>query len=484
MPGIGLVTALAFSLLGAEPVWPDLNSQPPATGGGENDAALVVAIEHYACLPQVAGAVELGLAWYLYLGTVRNIPTVTLLKDSEATPNKIRNALDAVAERVKPGGRAWVVFIGHGAPSQDGRDGVLVGAMAQADQVDFFPQTVPRGEVVQRLRKATPGALPPVLVIDACFSGTDTEGKTLVKGAQFAVSQDMLEEEEEEATLLTAGRARDIAGQLPGAQHPAFSYLLLGALRGWGDRDGDGVVTALEAVQYAQDAILMLDSGRQQKPQFHGPDQALTARLQGTALEKGPDLKRIRVDMIRGAQEGAATGFGSRASGSASASGESDSLDRKLADVERATKERLLKERLEAEAQEQTRQEQAQRVEASWKRVMALADAGVPNAMEALEAFLAAYSKDPHAASHVAEARKLMVRLALAQAAGNSLVSVEQVQQLVVQLSALIDAGNCAMARLMFQNAAMVMGYTFEMQVIDALIKSQCEDGTGQSPSP
>jgi len=228
----------------------------------------------------------------------------------------------------------------------------------------------------------------------------------------------------------------------------------------------------------------MLDSGRQQKPQFQGPDQALTARSPGALLEKGPDLMKIRTGLIRGAQEGAAKEFGSKGSGSAQGSSESDAFDRKLADVERAAKERLLEERLEAEAQERTRKEQAQRVEASWKRVMALADAGVPNAMEALEAFLAAYSKDPLGASHVAEARKLMVRLALAQATGNSLVSVEQVQQLVVQLSALIEAGNCAGARLMFQNAAMFIGYTFEMQMIDALIKSQCEDGSGQSPSP
>jgi hypothetical protein len=48
--------------------------------------------------------------------------------------------------------------------------------------------------------------------------------------------------------VLSAGKGDQFAGPLPGLGRPAFSWLVLGALRGWGDADRDGTVTAREAV--------------------------------------------------------------------------------------------------------------------------------------------------------------------------------------------------------------------------------------------
>ena len=49
-------------------------------------------------------------------------------------------------------------------------------------------------------------------------------------------------------TVLTAATADQVAGPLPGAARPAFSYLVLGGLRGWADSDHNGRVTAGETV--------------------------------------------------------------------------------------------------------------------------------------------------------------------------------------------------------------------------------------------
>src|SRR5262245_19679922 len=108
--------------------WPDLATTPAATGGGENDAALPVGVGQYLDVPAVAGAAANVEDFYAYLTRTLRVPaaSVTLLRNKEATVEKMRKFAAEAASRVKPGGTLWFVFVGHGAPAQDGRDGVLV----------------------------------------------------------------------------------------------------------------------------------------------------------------------------------------------------------------------------------------------------------------------------------------------------------------------------------------------------------------------
>lgn len=400
MPGMGLVTALVLSLLGADPLWPDLSKLPEATGGGERDAAVVVAVEDYVFLPDVAGASDVGIAWYMYLSKVRRVPVVMLLRDGEATVNKMRDALEKAVKRVQPGGRVWFVFIGHGAPSKDGKDGQLVGVTAQADEMDFYPHTLGRSEVLAILGKASSGAQPPVLVLDACFSGTDMAGATLIKGAQFVVSEELADSKSDQATLLTAGRAKDIAGPLPGAARPAFSYLVLGALRGWGDADGDGVVTAQEAVRYAQDALISLEPGRMQEPQRSGLDQPLTVKLTGSTVERGPDLADIRLALSKGVSNASWSG------------NVQHDVSKKLAELEKARKEREIWETKAREAERAARAAHEAEVGKVWAEVQRVAKGGGPEAKEALEFFLAQYKDHPLGNPKEAEAKEMLRQVA------------------------------------------------------------------------
>jgi hypothetical protein len=268
--------------------WPPLD--PPAASADRSaDAAVVVGIDAYPFIDDVPGARANAEDWFRYLTRTRGISParVHLLRDVEGTREKVLKELGRAAAEVGPGGTVWFVFVGHGASTPDGRDGVLVGADAQPDPDSLFARSVPRSEILDVL-----AGNQAVLVLDACFSGRSGRG-ALVPDLQFVVPT--WAAAPAGATLLTAGTATQFAGPLPGAGRPAFSYLVLGALLGWGDGDGDGNVSAREAVGYAGEAIAATVRGREQTPELLGPDVVL-----------GPSAGRAAPDLVELALGGSA----------------------------------------------------------------------------------------------------------------------------------------------------------------------------------
>lgn len=261
--------------------WPEL-SVMPAQGGGQNDAALVIGIQDYAYAPDVPGAAQNAEDWYQYLVKTRQVPigSVKLLRDGEASLELMEEAAAEVAAKVKPGGTLWVVFIGHGAPAQD--DGVLIGADAQQNPKSLYARSLPQ----KRLAELTKGQqAQTLLVLDACFSGQVSDGKMFASGLQPLLLVKM----PENITVLSAGGASEFAGPLPNTARPAFSYLMLGAMRGWGDANGDKQVTAEEAVNYTRDVLQTVVKDRKQTPQASGPKiDFVLSKVE--VLEQGPDL--------------------------------------------------------------------------------------------------------------------------------------------------------------------------------------------------
>lgn len=207
--------------------WPDLDDAADAVAGGENDAAVIVALESYSFVPAVPGAMTNGLAWQRYFTQTLKVPVdrVRVLTNAEATKEEIETALDRAAKQAAAGGRVWFVFIGHGAPSRTGQDGLLLGSDVQRTTDSLERRSLRHSEVVTRLEQS---AAQPVLVLDACFSGQTAGEETLCEGcqpvglAEFKVPK--------KAIVLSAAKADQVAGALPGRAHPAFSYLVLGAL--------------------------------------------------------------------------------------------------------------------------------------------------------------------------------------------------------------------------------------------------------------
>lgn len=128
------------------------------------------------------------------------------------------------------------------------------------------------------------------MILDACFSGRAPDGATLMPGMQPLLAVREQPVEDTRVATLTAAESNQFAGPLPGAERPAFTYLLLGALRGWGDFDGDGRVSLREAGQYARDALQTLLRDRPQTPTFGGEP---LGDVSGAAVETGPDLAEM-----------------------------------------------------------------------------------------------------------------------------------------------------------------------------------------------
>ena len=264
--------------------WPKL-TDVRAVGGGEKDAALVAVVEKYTYVAPVPGARANGEAWFEYFTRGRGIPVerVAMLRDQQVTVGKLQRMVREAAKSVQPGGTLWFVFIGHGAPAKDGSDGLLVGADAQQEADSLFERSVAQGVLLKEL--AGSAASQVVAVIDACFSGRLPDGKPIVPGLQPLILK-AASTLDPKTILLTAAAGDEFAGPLPGAARPAFSYLILGGLRGWADADGSGTVTPLKLREYSARVLRALARDRSQTPSLQGsPGAAL-----GPAWEKGPDL--------------------------------------------------------------------------------------------------------------------------------------------------------------------------------------------------
>jgi hypothetical protein len=297
---VGALVALAVGAQGAS--WPDISKPAVRNGAGAKDAAVVVAIEDYAYAPHVKGARSNGRDWHTWLTVGRGVPAdrTHLVLDGDAALEEMRHELSSAAAQVEEGGILWFVFIGHGAPSTS-KDGLLVGADARQTASSIEARSLTRTEALTLMGGGKHHRS--VAVIDACFSGKASSDSMLAEGLQPLISVDRLAQVS--ATVLMAGRhdqyAGPLAGPIPGSNRPAFSYLVLGALRGWGDQDGDGKVTAEETRSWATSGLDATMVGRAQTPELSGNGAEI---LSSEARESPPDLAAIRRAITDGPRDG------------------------------------------------------------------------------------------------------------------------------------------------------------------------------------
>jgi len=259
-------------------------------GGGSEDSAVIVAIENYAFVAPIPGAKANANAWYDYFIKTRKIPFRHVFRrvDSDVTAEDMNRLAAHAARVVGKDGMLWFVFIGHGAPSSDGKDGLLVGVDAQQKAESLEARGLPQSRLLSTIIKGQAKTI--VAVIDACFSGRGVEGSQLVAGLQPMVTVQAGIPEDPRLVVLTAAKGNEFAGQLPGVQRPAFSYLILGGLRGWADEAGDGQITADELHSYADGILSTMVKDRTQTPVLMGDGSTVLARSAG---EKGPDLAEL-----------------------------------------------------------------------------------------------------------------------------------------------------------------------------------------------
>ena len=284
------------ALAAPSPSWPELSTLSAPAGGGANDAALIVDIQDYDQVADVVGARRNADDWYRWMVKTRKIPLASVgrVSDANATREAILQEAERIAARASDGGTLWVVFIGHGFPGEGGEP-LLVGSDARPNRDSILNRSVGRTELLDLLR--TGRQADTVMVLDACFSGQTATGDELVEGFQsLAPVADL--DRSSSATVLTAASAGQVAGRLPGAARPAFSYLVLGGLYGWADDteyggNGDGYVTATEAVDYATGALVATSKdNRAQRPRVEGANPDLVL---GHGTARSPDLVELSI---------------------------------------------------------------------------------------------------------------------------------------------------------------------------------------------
>ncbi len=270
-----------------------LLSQTPAQTGA-NDAALVIGIHDYPFVEQVPGAKENAREWYLHLTGKVGIPAsrVFALYDREATAENIIEQAKRAAGAVQQGGRLWLVYVGHGAPLVRTVDGKLlepepglIGVDAQQTASSLEARSVPLPKLLEVLNAGPQRET--VAIIDACFSGKTPHGSSLAPGLQPLLA--LRSKAVARVVQLSAGSSDQFAGPLPGYDRPAFSFLALGALKGWGDKNADGVVTAREVIDYTNRVMAVAITNRNQRPELQGEDVQLAASL-GEAGPTDPEF--------------------------------------------------------------------------------------------------------------------------------------------------------------------------------------------------
>ncbi|MEQ1567553.1 MAG: caspase family protein [Myxococcota bacterium] len=208
------------------------------------DAALLVGIEDYAFLPDVPWVRRDLAAVTDLLVHTRGVPADHVVRLDGASLDQMWAGLERALAARGPDGTLWVYFAGHGAADPATGELLLVGDDAKADATVFAARGLP---VDQLLRHLPDGS---VVVLDTCWAGAARTGAPLVPGARFAVPTAAMPREDR-LTVWSATSPSEVATGYPAAEHGAFTYFVVGALRGWADGEltgtPDGQVDLAEA---------------------------------------------------------------------------------------------------------------------------------------------------------------------------------------------------------------------------------------------
>jgi len=265
-----------------------LDARPSPTGAhAAADAAVIVGIEDYAFLPDVPYAKRDAQAFADFLLYTRGIPSSHIARVATANREKILHAAHTAAEQAGAEGTVWLYFAGHGGASPTTGERMLMGIDVQPDLDTFAARSVGLAELQDVVTGAGASA---VFVLDTCYTGQGRSGGELLAGKRFAVPA-YAAAARPEVVEWSAASANQFSGPLPAARHGAFTYAVLGALRGWADGqlDGrrDGRITAEEARLYVEEALRSLQV-RDQVPVLTGPSDRLLADHPG--MEPPPEL--------------------------------------------------------------------------------------------------------------------------------------------------------------------------------------------------
>lgn len=288
LPSLLALLCLPGLALGAQDSggWPDLARARGSIPDASKDSAIIVGIENHPGLPEVTGAAGIAAAWASFFDQ-GGIPQdrIVLLQNEAATAQALGLAVVGLGVQMEQEGTLWLVFVGHGIPPQEKRDGLLVTWDSDPLASELYRRGKPVSSLLQDLDAG--GHQRAIIFLDTGFFKQDGSPAVRADDLPLRATATPVVADPRNALLLGTD-ANTPARLLPGHDQPAFSYLALGALRGWADLDDDGRVNLLEAMGW------ILDTARTfqlpQPPTWFGEPSNLVL---SKAKEKQPDLDAI-----------------------------------------------------------------------------------------------------------------------------------------------------------------------------------------------
>lgn len=262
-----------------------------ASGRARKDAALVIAVEDYASIPDARLASADADAFTNFLTGNADVPVGNILRLDNPSAAEIRSALVTLPGRVKKKGTVWLYFAGHGGITGDGGRIVFPTDVAP----EFGSVT---GVALTDLMGAgaTSKAARTVVVVDAGFGGLGRGGEELFPGNRFAVLAPVPVPKDDHTVLWTSTTNAESSAAYDAAGHSMFTYFVVGGLRGWADgamgSPADGRVSLGEAQAYVNKLVRAV-GGPGQKPAKETRTTVLDWALATKNIEAGPTKDQI-----------------------------------------------------------------------------------------------------------------------------------------------------------------------------------------------
>ena len=272
-----MLLALASLTLAAPP-----NVDTPLKGAGavRRDAAVVVSVQDYSLLPDLEGATADADAVAAWLTTTRGLNRVGRIVDPDRA--QFRKGISEATGNVRGGGRLWVYFVGHGIQGEGGKRLLLTRETAPDDVQGVYLDDVVASALTGRAKQV-------LVLLDASFGGIGRGGEPL--GLPESPKVGWPVPSSSKVSIWSATTGAEPTATYPATGHGLFTWLTLGALRGWADGSNggraNGEVTLEEAQAFVAKQARLL-GGKTWNPLQEARVEVIKWSLNRGKLEDGP----------------------------------------------------------------------------------------------------------------------------------------------------------------------------------------------------
>lgn len=244
--------------------------------------ALVIGIEDYRDIADATFADRDAIAFREYLIKTFGYSEdrIFLRTNVHATRSGIEGDLMKVADRLVPDRQSDVIvfYSGHGTVQMEGERAVHYLVPHEAELDNFTVYGYPLNEFYQKLAQLPAKSV--TVFIDACFSGTGREAKSLVEGIK-SLALPTMELPKSPGPVLASSASNQTSFSYESKRHGLFTYYLLKGLRGEADGADDskrnGEITLNELEAYTNKHVSKIareERGRPQEPNLTGGGEA------------------------------------------------------------------------------------------------------------------------------------------------------------------------------------------------------------------